>query len=88
MSIADRFDPTPDAGFVRFYDPRTARRQFQVSLALVVILATAAFALGFLLPFDEPPQRVGPRPSAHEAHFAMARAIDEREFCNRRPLLG
>jgi hypothetical protein len=88
MSIADRFDPMPDAGFVRFYDPRTARRQFQVSLALVVILAIAAVALGFLLQFDEPTQRVDPRPSAHEVHFAMARAIDEREFCNRRARLG
>jgi hypothetical protein len=80
MSIADRFDPMPDAGFVRFYDPRTARRQFQVSLALVVILAMAAVALGFLLQFDEPAQRVRPGPSAHEVHFAMARASTNANF--------
>ncbi len=76
MSIADRFDPLPDAGFVRFYDARTARRQFQVSLALVVILAMAAFALGVLLRFDPPAQQVDPGPSPHEVHFATARAID------------
>ncbi len=38
MSIADHFDHAPDAGFVRSYDLRSARRQFQVSLILIVIL--------------------------------------------------
>jgi hypothetical protein len=48
MSIADNFDHKSDAGFVRAYDARAARRQFQVSSMLVVVLALAAFALGML----------------------------------------
>lgn len=48
MSIADHFAQRSDAGFVRTYDARAARRQFQVSVALVVVLALAALALGLL----------------------------------------
>ncbi|PNG26241.1 hypothetical protein [Methylocella silvestris] len=48
MSIADHFDPSPDAGFVRRYDLRAARRQLQVSLFLVVVLACAAVALAVM----------------------------------------
>lgn len=77
MSIADRFDHAPEAGFVRFYDPRAARRQFRVSLALIVILAMAAFTFGFLLRFDEPAQQIGPAPNAHGPHLAVAIAMDE-----------
>ena len=70
MSIADHFDHTPDAGFVRSYDTRSARRQFQVSVALVVILGVSAFALGFLVRFD-PPASVSQVPvAAHDVHFA------------------
>ena len=42
MSIADQFNPSSDAGFVRAGYALQARRQFQVSLALVCILAVAA----------------------------------------------
>ncbi len=71
MSIADRFDHTPDAGFVRSYDSQTARRQFQISLVLILILTAAAFALGLLVRFDEPAGSVNPSPTtAHEVHFA------------------
>lgn len=70
MSIADHFDHTPDAGFVRSYNSRAARRQFQVSLALVVILGISAFALGALVRFD-PPAGVSQVPiAAHDVHFA------------------
>ena len=70
MSIADHFDHTPDAGFVRSYDSRSARRQFQVSLALVVILGISAFVLGLLVRFD-PPAGVSQAPvAAHDVHFA------------------
>jgi hypothetical protein len=58
MSIADHFDHTPDAGFVRNYDSGSARRQFNVSLMLVAVIAVAALALGFLVRFD---QSVGDR---------------------------
>lgn len=53
MSIADHFDHAPDRAFVRSYDSKTARRQFQISVALVVVLALAAFSLGFLLQFEQ-----------------------------------
>ena len=48
MSIADNFDHKSDAGFVRAYDARAARRQFQVSSILVLVLALSAMALGIL----------------------------------------
>jgi hypothetical protein len=71
MSIADHFYHTPDAGFVRAYDSQAARRQFQVSLALILILAVAAFALGMLVRFDDPASIAHPVPTkAHAVHFA------------------
>lgn len=71
MSIADHFYHAPDAGFVRAYNSRAARRQFQVSLALILILAFAAFALGMLVRFDDP-SAVSPSPTkVHEVHFAQ-----------------
>ena len=70
MSIADHFDHAPDAGFVRSYDLRSARRQFQVSLILIVVLTISAFALGLLVRFD-PPAGVSQAPAAaHDVHFA------------------
>jgi len=71
MSIADHFDHTPDAGFVRTYDSQAARRQFQVSLVLILILMAAAFVLGLLVRFDEPASAARPTPGkSHEVHFA------------------
>lgn len=71
MSIADHFYHAPDAGFVRSYDSQAARRQFQVSIALILILALAAFALGMLVRFDEPADASHPTPvKVHEVHFA------------------
>jgi hypothetical protein len=52
MSIADKFDRTSEAGFVRAFDTRAARRQFQVSLALVLVLGLAAIVLGLLFQLD------------------------------------
>jgi hypothetical protein len=54
MSIADNFDHKSDAGFVRAYDARAARRQFQVSSMLVLVLALAAIALGILTQLAPP----------------------------------
>jgi hypothetical protein len=71
MSIADHFRRVPDSGFVRSYDRYAARRQFQISLALILILALAAFVLGLLVRFDPPPAQTAPAPiSPHEVHFA------------------
>jgi hypothetical protein len=52
MTIADNFGPKSDAGFVRAYDARAARRQFQVSLALVLVLGLAAIALATVPQLD------------------------------------
>lgn len=54
MSIADRFDHTSDAGFVRAYDTHAARRQFQISFVLVAVLAVAAVTLALLARLDRP----------------------------------
>jgi hypothetical protein len=54
MMIADQFDHSSDAGFVRAYDAHAARRQFQISIVLVLVLALAAVALGMLARLDRP----------------------------------
>ena len=63
MSIANNFDRSPDAGFTRSFDAELARRQFQLSLVLVLILAVATLMLGVIDPlryadlrFDQPDQ--------------------------------
>ena len=72
MSVADHFDHSPDAGFVRSYDSQAARRQFQVSVVLILVLAVAAFVLGLLVRFDPPTgDQLRPVPAhAHQVHFA------------------
>ena len=60
MPIADHFNRRPDAGFVRSYDLRSARRQFQVSLVLILVMAGAAIALGLMTRLDPPAQQVNP----------------------------
>lgn len=67
MSIADHFDCVPDAGFVRSYDSRAARRQFQISVALIVVLSLAAFTLGFVLRFGDSGGEAHPLPGAHQS---------------------
>jgi hypothetical protein len=64
MSVADNFDQIPDAWlrYVRAYDPQAARRQFQVSVVLIVVLAIAAFVLGILFRFEQPTETVRPGP--------------------------
>jgi hypothetical protein len=69
MSIADHFDHTPDAGFIRTYDAQTARRQFQVS-------AVAAFALGLLVRFDD---------EAGQTSFASPAKVSEMHFAGQLP---
>jgi len=72
MSIADHFDHAPDAGFIRTYDSQTARRQFQVSVVLILVLAMAAFALGLLVRFDDTSSAMAPASPAKaiDTHFA------------------
>lgn len=59
MSIADNFDHESDAGFDRAYDARVARRQFQVSIMPVLVLALPAIALGIVTPLAPPGCRRG-----------------------------
>ena len=61
MSIADHFEHKADAGFIRAYDARAARRQFRVSVILVVVLALAAGVLGVVFHFEGPAAAERPR---------------------------
>ncbi len=70
MSIADHFADERDAGFVRGYDSRAAQRQFQISVALIVVLSLAAFTLGLVLRFDGPVDKVPQTPTTHQTRFA------------------
>ncbi|MCX8254783.1 hypothetical protein RHAL1_00770 [Beijerinckiaceae bacterium RH AL1] len=54
MSIADHFEHAPDARFIRDFDSHVARRQFKISLTLVVVIILAATSLGLLVRFDNP----------------------------------
>ena len=52
MSIADQFNHVPEAGFARVGYAAQARRQFQVSLALVCILLVAAATMAISMWLD------------------------------------
>jgi hypothetical protein len=52
MSLVDKFDDQIEPAFTRSFDRESARRQFRVSILLVVAMATAAFVLGFALPIN------------------------------------
>jgi hypothetical protein len=54
MAAQAPFDRNPGAGFVRAYDAQAARRQFQVSFTLVLLLAFAAAVLGCLTQLGQP----------------------------------
>ena len=52
MSIADHFDQVQDAGFGRIETPMQARRQFQVSLGLVLVVIVAVASVSFAMSHD------------------------------------
>jgi hypothetical protein len=54
MLIADHLDHRSDAGFVRAYDAHAARRQLQISIILVAVLALAAGTLAMVARIDRP----------------------------------
>ncbi len=54
MSIADHFEHVPNAGLTQNFDSNSARRQFDVSLVLIVVVAMAALALGMFVRFERP----------------------------------
>ena len=47
MSVVDHFDKAPEAGFSRGWDAEAARRQFNVSLALIAALAFGIGVVAF-----------------------------------------
>jgi hypothetical protein len=53
MFTANDLDKNPDAGFLRAFDAQSARRQFQVSVALILVVDLAAFAVGALARLDQ-----------------------------------
>jgi hypothetical protein len=67
MSLVDKFDDQMEPAFSRSFDRESARRQFRVSIFLVVAMASAAFVLGFALPIN---QGSNPLPSADSAAFS------------------
>lgn len=74
ISIISQFDQTPDRGFVRAYDSHVARRQFRISVALILILTMAAFTFGFMArPNDAPSIPNTQTPSVHKSLFAQVR---------------
>lgn len=54
MSLVDKYDNTSDSGYVRRFDRESARRQFRVSLLLIIAMALSAFVLGFAMPVGGP----------------------------------
>ncbi len=54
MSLVDKFEDQKEFAFTRSFDRDSARRQFRVSLLLIMAMATAAFVLGFALPIGAP----------------------------------
>lgn len=55
MAILDHFERVEEPGFTRSVDPRSARRQLNISLGLIVVLAIAATAVTLSLRAE--PQR-------------------------------
>lgn len=52
MAIVDHFAYVEEPGFTRTIDPEAARRQFNMSLGLVVVLAVAAAAIALSFRFE------------------------------------
>jgi two-component system, OmpR family, phosphate regulon sensor histidine kinase PhoR len=72
MSAATHFHHAPVAARVRVYDTQAARRQFQISMILILILIFAAFAFGHLVRFDaiKGDPVTGTPSRAHQVEFA------------------
>jgi hypothetical protein len=52
MAIVDHFEPVEEPGFTRTVDPEAARRQLNMSLGLVIVLAIAATAIALSYRFE------------------------------------
>jgi hypothetical protein len=54
MSVTEHLEDGYDVGLTRSWDPKSARRQFQMSLVLVAALVCSAVVLATSLRFDPP----------------------------------
>lgn len=54
MSLVDKYDDKTESGYIRKFDRESARRQFRVSLLLIIAMAVSAFVLGFAMPVAGP----------------------------------
>ena len=54
MSLVDKFQDQAQPVFSHSFDRDSARRQFRVSIFLIVAMAVSAFVLGFAMPVDKP----------------------------------
>ena len=54
MSLVDKFDNKTEPGYSRPFDRESARRQFRVSVLLIIAMALSAFVLGFAMPVGNP----------------------------------
>lgn len=59
MSLVDKYDNKNQSGYVRRFDRESARRQFRLSLLLIVAMALSAFVLGFAMPVGSPATTMG-----------------------------
>ena len=75
MSIANNFDRPSDAGFTRSFDAESARRQLQLSVLLVAILAVATFMLSVMIRFDVPSTASVSPIKPIETHYAGDKPI-------------
>ena len=55
MSLVDKYEDNTQTPYVQRFDRDSARRQFRVSLLLIVAMAISAFVLGFAMPVGGPP---------------------------------
>lgn len=60
MSLVDKFDNKTEPGLSRRFDRESARRQFRVSVLLIIAMALSAFVLGFAMPVGNPTEQTNP----------------------------
>lgn len=78
MTIAEGPRAKPDCGFVRANDIRAARRQVQISVMLIFVIACAATALGLLTRLDRPVPMRGSAAVALSGHQVAGTLLDIR----------
>ena len=73
MSLVDKYEDKSQAAYVQRFDRESARRQFRVSLLLIIAMAVSAFVLGFAMPVGGQP--VTPNGSPEDQLGFSGRAV-------------